>query len=409
MLPYPLSSPVLNAPTADVHWVLEIYLLFLAALMMAGGALGDTLGRRRPLRWGIMAFALSSVGCALSVSAETLIFFRALQGIASALMLPASLALINAGFPPPERAAAIGKWSAIMALAIPLGPLVGGLAVDFLSWHYVFFLNVPICFFCLGLLAVLPRPPFEPPEPQPLDIPGSVIITASLGLITFALLEAGRNGAFTMFQLILLLTGFLLLVVFFILQTRLKSPMLPSSLLRDRRFVLVSVQTFMLFAGFQSAMYFLSFLFIQSYGYSALEAGVASVPIPIIVSLVSPRAGLYVSQHGPRGILCISSALMGISLFWLSFTTGDYLSSVLPGMVILGFAVGFFAAPLTAVAMVAAGPGRDGLASGVNNAVSRIGPLMGIAVFGYWIGGDYAQSLSSALELSSFTTVIRTF
>ncbi len=121
-LPFIQSS--LNAPAADVHWVLEIYLLFLAALMMAGGALGDTLGRRRPLRWGIMAFALSSVGCALSVSAEILIFFRALQGIASALMLPASLALINAGFPPSERAAAIGKWSAIMALAIPLGLLL---------------------------------------------------------------------------------------------------------------------------------------------------------------------------------------------------------------------------------------------------------------------------------------------
>ena len=406
-LPFIQSS--LNAPAADVHWVLEIYLLFLAALMMAGGALGDTLGRRRPLRWGIVAFALSSIGCALADSTETLIFFRALQGIASALMLPASLALINAGFSPTERAAAIGKWSAIMALAIPLGPLVGGLAVDFLSWHYIFFLNVPICMLCLGFLAVLPRPPFEPPEPQPLDIPGSVTITASLGLITFALLEAGRNGAFTAFQLILLLTGLLLLIVFFILQTRLKSPMLPPVLLRDRRFVLVSVQTFMLFAGFQSAMYFLSFMFIQSYGYSALEAGIASFPIPIIVSLLSPRAGRYVSQHGPRGILCVSSAFMGIALLWLSFTTGDYISSVLPGMVIMGFAVGFFAAPLTAVAMVAAGPGRDGLASGVNNAVSRIGPLMGIAVFGYWISGDYAQSLSAALEVSALPAVYQGF
>ncbi len=406
-LPFIQSS--LNAPATDVHWVLEIYLLFLAALMMAGGALGDTLGRRRPLCWGIVAFALSSVGCALANSAETLIFFRALQGIASALMLPASLALINAGFPPSKRAAAIGKWSAIMALAIPLGPLVGGLAVDFLSWHYVFFLNVPLCVLCLGLLSVLPRPPFEPPEPQPLDIPGSVVITASLGLITFSLLEAGRNSAFTVFQLILLLTGLLLLFLFFILQTRLKSPMLPPVLLRDRRFILVSVQTFMLFAGFQSAMYFLSFLFIQSYGYSALEAGIASFPIPIIVSFLSPRAGRYVSQHGPRGILCVSSALMGIALLWLSFTKGDYISSVLPGMVIMGFAVGFFAAPLTAVAMVAAGPGRDGLASGVNNAVSRIGPLMGIAVFGYWISGDYAHSLSAALEVSFLPAMYHDF
>ena len=138
--------------------------------------------------------------------------------MASAIMIPAGLALINAGFPPEERGAAIGKWSAILALAIPLGPLIGGLAVDFLSWHYVFLLNVPLCLICLGLLLVLPRPPFEPPEPQPLDIPGSIVITASLGLMTFALLEAGRNGAFTLFQMIVLIVGAVLLIVFFELQ-----------------------------------------------------------------------------------------------------------------------------------------------------------------------------------------------
>ena len=406
-LPFIQSS--LNASATDVHWVLEIYLLFLSALMMAGGALGDSLGRRRPLRWGIAGFALTSVGCAFAQSAETLIFFRALQGIASAVMIPASLALINAGFPPSERGTAIGRWSAIVALAIPLGPLIGGLAVDFLSWHYVFLLNIPLCLICLGLLFVLPRPPFEPPEPQPLDIPGSVVITASLGLLTFALLEAGRNGAFTAFQVMVFILGAVLLLLFFKLQTRLKSPMLPPFLMQDRRFVLVSVQTFVLFAGFQSAMYFLSFLLIQSFGYSALQAGAASLPISVIVAFISARAGRYVSRNGPRGILFCSSALMGIALTWLSFTTGDYLTSVFPGMVIMGVAVGFFAAPLTTVAMVAAGPGRDGLASGVSNAVSRIGPLLGIAVFGYWIGGDYAQNLALTLEQSSLQPVYQDY
>ncbi|MGB1624716.1 MAG: MFS transporter, partial [Candidatus Puniceispirillaceae bacterium] len=149
----PFIQESLNASATDIHWVLEIYLLFLAALLMAGGALGDTLGRRRPLRWGVGLFALTSLGCALSPSAEWLIFFRALQGISAALMIPASLALINAGFAPEARGAAIGKWSAIVALAIPIGPLIGGLAVDFLSWHFVFLLNLPIAGLVLVMLA----------------------------------------------------------------------------------------------------------------------------------------------------------------------------------------------------------------------------------------------------------------
>jgi EmrB/QacA subfamily drug resistance transporter len=400
-LPFIQSS--LNASATDIHWVLEIYLLFLAALMMAGGALGDTLGRRRPLRWGVAFFALTSFACAVSPSAEWLIFFRAAQGISAALMVPASLALINAAFPPDERGIAIGRWSAIVAIAIPIGPLVGGLAVDYLSWHFVFLLNLPISLIVLGMLASLPRPPFEPAKPLPLDIYGSVLITAALGLITYGLLEAGREGYFHPIELIVLVVGTVLLGVFFWAETKIKTAMLPVSLMKDRRFVLVSVQTLVLFAGFQSAMYFLSFLYIQAFGYSALQAGAASLPISVIVFFISARAGRMATIYGPRLILFSSAALMSISLFWLSFADGDYLRSVFPGMIVMGFAVGLFAAPLTTVAMAAAGPGRDGLASGVNNAVSRIGPLLGIAVFGYWIGGDYAANLTAALGDTSLS------
>lgn len=406
-LPFIQSS--LSASATDIHWVLEIYLLFLAALMMAGGALGDTLGRRRPLRWGVILFALTSLACAVSPSAEWLIFFRAIQGISAALMIPASLALINAAFAPLQRGAAIGRWSAIVALTIPIGPLVGGLAVDYLSWHFVFLLNLPICVLVLGMLATLPRPPFEPARPLPLDIYGSILITLSLGLITYGLLEAGREGYFHPLELAVLGIGAALLIGFFWLETRIKTPMLPPFLMKDRRFVLVSVQTLVLFAGFQSAMYFLSFLYIQSFGYTALQAGAASLPISVIVFFISPRAGQMATMYGPRLILFLSAALMAISLFWLSFADGDYWRSVFPGMVVMGFAVGFFAAPLTMVAMVAAGPGRDGLASGVNNAVSRIGPLLGIAVFGYWIGGDYAQNLTTTLATSGWSDETQAF
>ena len=395
-LPFIQSS--LDASATDIHWVLEIYLLFLAALMMAGGALGDSMGRRKPLRWGVAAFGITSLGCALSSSAEMLILFRAFQGIAAALMIPATLALINASFPPEDRGEAIGKWSSVVALTIPLGPLVGGLAVDYVSWHMVFLLNIPICLIMLGLLAILPRPPFEPPVGQPLDKLGSLTITASLGLITYAMLESGRIGAFSPYEAAFLAAGICLFMLFFVVERYQKQPMLPLFLLKDRRFLLVTLQTLVLFAGFQSAMYFLSFMYIQSYDYSALQAGAATLPISIIVALISRRAGRMASCYGTRIILFLSSSLMALSLFWLSMTDGDYWQSVLPGMIIMGCGVGLFAAPLTTVAMSAAGKGRDGLASGVNNAVSRIGPLLGIAALGYYIGGDFSASLQLALS-----------
>ena len=406
-LPFIQSS--LRASATDIHWVLEIYLLFLAALMMAGGALGDSFGRRRLLRWGITGFGIASLGCAFSDSAESLILFRALQGTASAVMIPASLALLNASFPPAMRGPAIGKWSALVALVIPLGPLLGGIAVDFFSWHFVFLLNVPFCLFTLYSLRGLPRPPYEPKNRLPLDLVGSLMITGALALITYALLEAGREGAFAIHELGLLVLGLMVLVGFFGVERVIANPMLPPFLLKDRRFILVSAQTLVLFAGFQSAMYFLSFLYIQSFDYSALEAGAASLPISIIVALISARAGRFSSKHGPRAILCLASLVMAGALFWLSFASPDYWRSVLPGMIMMGISVGLFAAPLTTVAMAAAGPGRDGLASGVNNAASRIGPLLGIALFGYWIGGDYTAHLFETLAHSSLAAEQKTY
>ena len=406
-LPFIQSS--LNASATDVHWVLEIYLLFLAALMMAGGALGDSMGRRKPLRWGVIAFGLTSLGCALSESAEMLIVFRAFQGISAALMIPATLALINASFPPENRGEAIGKWSSIVALTIPLGPLVGGVAVDYISWHVVFLLNIPICIIMLILLAILPRPPFEPPVGQPLDKLGSITITASLGLITYGLLESGRLGMFGLHELVFLGIGLCLFVLFFVVEHLQKAPMLPLFLMKDRRFLIVTLQTLVLFAGFQSAMYFLSFLYIQSYDYSALQAGAATLPISIVVALISRAMGRAVVKYGPRLLLFCSSVLMALALFWLSMTNGDYWTSVLPSMIVMGVSVGLFAAPLTTVAMAAAGPGRDGLASGVNNAVSRIGPLLAIAIFSFWIGGSFTSSLQLFLDSSALPDDIKTY
>ena len=221
----PFIQRDLNVSAADTYWVLEIYLLGLAALLMAGGALGDSLGRRRPLNWGVAAFALTSLGCALSTSASALIFFRALQGVSAALMVPASLALLNASFAPEERGPAIGRWSALVSLTIPLGPLFGGLAVDVFSWQLIFWVNVPLCLAVLWFMRGLRRPPFEPPETVPLDIIGSGLVTLSLGLMTYALMEAGRHGSFTRLHSQLLIAGIVTFGLFICSQMVRKSPM----------------------------------------------------------------------------------------------------------------------------------------------------------------------------------------
>ena len=387
----PFIQKTLNASAADTYWVLEVYLLGLAALLMAGGALGDALGRRRPLIWGVALFAITSLGCALSSTAPMLIFFRALQGVAAALMVPASLAFLNASFAPEERGPAIGRWSALVSVTIPLGPLFGGLAVDLFSWQLIFWVNIPLCVAVLWMMRRLRKPPYEPPVGVPLDVVGSGLVTIALGLMTYALMEAGRHGSFTLLHLQLLIAGIFAFGGFIYSQTKLATPMIPPTLFNDRRFLVVNLHTLFLFASFQSATFFLSFLLVQSYGYSAFQAGAAALPISVLVTGLSRYAGQWTAKHGPRFILSASSVLLAISFLWLSQTDGRYLETILVPMILLGLGVAAFAAPVTTVAMVSAGKGRDGLASGVNNAVARIGPLLAIAAIGYVMAFEFEQ------------------
>ena len=387
----------LAANSADAFWVLEIYLLFLSALLLVGGALGDQWGRRRSLRFGVYAFALTSLACAAAQDAGQLIFFRAFQGIGAALMIPASLALINASFEPAERGLAIGSWSAVVTLSIPLGPLLGGLAVDYAFWQLIFLLNLPLSLVVLYLLKRIPRPPFEPEHPAPLDVTGSLLITFALGMIILAVLEAGRAGQFFAWHLFVLGAGFLCLAIFFWYETRTKTAMIPPSLMVKRQFQIVSVQTLFLFAGFQGSSLFINFMLIQSYGFSALLAGVVQLPISIMVFFLSRPAGRWVSRYGPRGILCAAGLIIAVGQFGVILYDGGAIWHLLMSMAILGIGVGLMAAPLTTVAMAAAEPGQDGIVSAVNNAISRIGPLLSVALFGYWQAVMFQPQLFEAL------------
>lgn len=405
----PAIQKSLSTTAADTFWVLEIYLLFLAALLMAGGALGDHWGRRRSLRLGVVAFAVTSLACALAQDASQLILFRACQGIGAALMIPASLALINASFPPAERGLAIGSWSAVVTLAIPLGPLIGGLAVDFAYWQLIFLINLPISLVVLLLLKKIPRPPFEPEHPAPMDLIGSALITIALGLLITGLLEAAREGHFELWHQFLLTAGFVFLAAFFVYEWRAKAPMLPPSLMMKRPFQIVSLQTLFLFAGFQGSSLFINFMLIESYEYSAFQAGLVQLPISVTVLLLSRPAGRWVSRHGPRGILILAGLIIAAGQYSISLFDGVAIWHLLASMVTLGIGIGLMAVPLTTVAMASAGPGQDGIASGVNNAVSRIGPLISVAVLGYWQAILFLPQLNQALAVNQVPSEIQAY
>ena len=395
----PVMQTQLGMDAASALWVAEIYLLFVASLMMMGGALGDRFGYRRVLRYGILAFAASSLLCAVSTSGDMLIFARATQGLAAAFVLPSSLALLNACFPPDQRGKAIGSWTAISSMMIPLGPLAGGAAVDLLSWHWIFIINLPLCAAAYFFLRGVPRPPFGQTATARLDIIGIIGITSGLGALVFGLLEGARRGFADDLVIVSLIAAAILLPLLIVYEAICKSPMLPLWMFRRRVFVLVNMQTFLFFSGFQGALFLLPFFHIQVYGLTALQAGAAGLPISIAMVLLSRAVGKLMDKHGAGPLLASAPFLIAGGLFWLAQVPADgtYFRHVLPPLVILSTGMGFFIAPLTTVALNAAGEGRSGLASAVNNTMSRVAGLVSVAMMGVLLTNGFTKSLAANL------------
>ncbi len=396
----PVMQTQLGMDAASALWVAEIYLLFVASLMMMGGALGDRFGYRRVLRYGILAFAASSLLCAVSTSGDMLIFARATQGLAAAFVLPSSLALLNACFPPDQRGKAIGSWTAISSMMIPLGPLAGGAAVDLLSWHWIFIINLPLCAAAFLFLRGVPKPPFGQTATAHLDIIGIIGITSGLGALVFGLLEGARRGFGDDLVLVSLIAAAVLLPLLIIYEAICKHPMLPLWMFRRRVFVLVNVQTFLFFAGFQGSLFLLPFFHIQVYGLTALQAGAAGLPISIAIVLLSRPVGKLMDKHGAGPLLASAPFLVAGGLFWLAQAPadGNFFRHVLPALAVLATGLGFFIAPLTTVALNAAGEGRSGLASAVNNSMARIAGLVSVAMMGVLLTNGFTKNLATSLD-----------
>jgi EmrB/QacA subfamily drug resistance transporter len=395
----PVLQQSIRASATEMQWVVESYALVLAALLLLGGALADKVGRRRIFSAGVALFGAASIACALSPNTTWLIVARAVQGIGGALLIPNSLALLGASIPPDRRGRAIGKWSGFSAAAAGVGPVLGGWLIQVASWRWVFWINVPIA---ATTLIITRRwvPESYDPRARHLDLPGAALATLGLGGVVFGLLESPRLGLGHPAILVGLVGGVLLLGAFVPVEKRSHEPMVPLDLFRSRTFTGANLLTLLLYAALGSTFFFLPFNLIQVHHYSPSAAGAAMFPLIILMSLLSSRTGRMADRYGVRRFLILGplSAGAGFALLAVPGTVGSYWTTFFPGMMVLGLGMSATVAPLTTTVMTCFGPERAGVASGINNAVSRTASLLSIAVFGIAAYQRFSSSLSESLS-----------
>jgi len=388
----------LGATAASMQWVVESYALFLASLLLVGGALGDHFGRRRIFLIGVAIFAVASAACAFSPDVNVLIIARALQGIGGALLVPGSLTLISASFPQEERGRAIGTWSGFSGITAAIGPVIGGFLVDHYSWAWAFLINIPLAaaVIWIGWRHV---PESRGASARPLDGWGALLVTIGLAGVVYAFIEAPGRQWSSAAVVIALVAGIAALALFVNVEWRVRWPMIPLSLFRNHNFAGANLLTLWLYAALGGGLYFFPLNLIQVQGYSATAAGAALLPFIIIMFMLSRWAGKLVDRFGARRPLVAGPtiAAAGFAMFAWPGIGGSYWMTFFPAVVVLGLGMAVTVAPLTTTVMNSIGEEMAGVASGVNNAVSRAAALLAIAIFGMVMAWAFDSGLDSRL------------
>jgi EmrB/QacA subfamily drug resistance transporter len=394
----PTIQRALGGGLAAQQWVVNGYLLTLGSLILVGGSLGDLYGQRRIFALGVSGFGLASLGCALAPTIGWLVGARAVEGVFSALLTPASLAVIVETFPESERGAAIGAWTAWGTIAVVIGPLIGGELLAIASWRWIFVINLPLVVVCVMLIrvAIPPAPPRERGGRR-VDVPGALLGALGLAGLVFALIEQPRLGWSSPGVLGPLLAGAALFAGFVWHESRARDPMLPLRLFRQRNFSAGNIETFSMYAGLSIVFFFLVIFLQQIGGYSPLKSGLATAPVTAVTFLLSRQFGRLADRYGPRlfmgaGPLVCAAGLM---MFLRVGVHISYVSDVLPGLLLFALGLAITVAPLTAAVLADATEADAGIASGVNNAVARVAGLIGTAAVGAVVSASFVASLDS--------------
>jgi len=371
-----------HTDVASLQWVVSAYTLTLAAFLLLGGTLGDRYGRKRVFQIGIIWFAVASVVCGLAPTAGTLIAARALQGVGAALLTPGSLAILQASFSREDRSRAIGAWSGLGGVAGAAGPIVGGWLLAVGSWRWVFYINLPLAIAVVMITALYVPESFDVGSAGRVDVPGAAWAIVGLAGLTYPLIEAPNVGWGNWAIVTCLVVAVFAFTAFVITERRTRNPMLPPGLFASQQFVATNIVTFLVYAALAGALFLLPVALQQVSGYSALESGLAFLPVTALMLVLSARSGRLAARIGPRLQMTLGPIVAGAGLFLLTraATDSNYVSGVLPGVLVLGAGLVITVAPLTSTAMSSAPGGHAGIASAVNNDVARAGGLIAVAV-----------------------------
>ncbi|MEA2636295.1 MAG: hypothetical protein QOH92_3062 [Chloroflexota bacterium] len=395
----------LGGGLAGQQWVSNAYLLTLGSLILLGGSLGDIFGERRIFALGVGAFGATSLLCAVAPSIGLLVAFRALQGVAGALLTPSSLAIIVATFPERERGPAIGTWTAWGTIAGALGPLVAGAILNVASWRWIFVINVPLVLGCLWLIAKAVPPGRQTQAHRKVDVIGALLCVLGLGGSVFALIEQPRLGWSSPAVLGSLIGGVVMLAAFLLYESRTKDPMLRLDLFKSRNFAVGNVETLALYGGLSALFFFLVLYLQQVAHYTPLQSGLALLPESIVMFALSSRFGALADRIGPRLFMGVGPLIAGAGMLML-LTVGvhvSYLTTVLPAMLVFSLGLSITVAPLTA-AILAGVPEREaGIGSAVNNAVARVAGLIATVTLGALVAAQFSSSLDHSVARRPLT------